>query len=223
MKININKVLVFLLSLVIANLLNANLGHELLWESKINQINKSHDEYLKYQATEKELELEALLLLDSSKVIEDCIKDGLFLKLKNVYDKINLDPIYARPTKEQIAKWRKIIQEQIEQAKIDNKKAKESHTYLKQAIKNGAAIGVSFVSMMTLFFWGKDIIETGNGNKYLAQYAIDAGVIIGFPLNTFLLLKFVMQLIPNDKIEILNKTNSILLLFKELSEPKQTL
>lgn len=213
-----NKLLLGLILLGIINCALADIRHELLMDAKINQMDKGMSEYNANQEKEKQLELEALLLLDSHKVIDDCIKKIEFYKLKKVYDKMSADPIYDRPTKEHIEQWRTIIQEHIAQAKIDKIEAKKSNTYTKQAIKNGIALGVCFALLMALPIWGSNIISKSHMNQknYLAKYAIDAGFILGFPLGTLCLLKFIAELILYDKVETLQKMNSLLLLFEGL-------
>lgn len=213
---NIHKVLVFCLLLVTAYPI---FGGDFLLETKIDQMDKSIKKYEKHREREQELELEAMLLVDSFKVIDDCIKNKEFHKLKKVYDKIAADPIYTRPTKDQIDAWRKVVQAHIDQAKIGQKKAKESHSYAKLAIFNGLALATSFGLTVTSLIWGSNVIKNSDPNTsvYLAKYALDAGIMIGFPLSTVLLIKFAWQLIPQSATETLRKTDSLLTLFEQLA------
>lgn len=218
-----NKTLELFVFLVIANSLHADLGTNVMLQSKVDrlgdQMSTAMAEHAENEQKEKRLELDALLLIDSSKVIDDCIKNIEFLKLKTVYDKMSTDAIYARPNKEQIEQWREVIKEHIIKAKADKIEEKKSHAYLKKAIANSLGLGIFFAAMMCLPLWGASVInENANKKNYLAKYAIDAGTIMGFPLSTFFLLKLILQLIPNDKVQTLQKMNSILLLFEQLNE-----
>jgi len=213
--------------LVVSNTIHADLHNEILLDSSLNKMNTAMDSYEKNKAKDKDLELEARLLIDSHEVILDYVKNKKYVALKTAYDKMKDDKAFARPNNEQIAEYRTIIQDHIQTTKIEIKNKKQSNAYLKQCIKNGIALGSVIIVSGGLFAWGSWKIHMLPGRqkslpeRYMstaAKLAIDYSAIIGLPLTSFLFLKLLIQLVSSDEIEMLQKMNGLLLLFEQLND-----
>jgi len=205
--------------------ISADLHTALLVNSKMEQLDSSMKAYEQNQKKAKDWALEALLLINAHEVIFDCITNKEYFKLKTIYDKMLANPLFQRPTNEQIEEYRNKLQAHIIQAKIDREEAKRSRSYLKKIIKNSVAFAVGVIGFAALGGWGSLKIKSLSShndwvtsyNKTAAKLAIDSSVIVGMPVTCILMLKLIIGLVVFDEIEILQKTNGLLLLFEQLN------